>query len=83
MAAVRRRGAQRATNGGVWAVAGRGPGLNDGGSFVNMASTMQGFEPTSADLRDLLAPRISRLWLKLEGSPVERFVKAMYRELAR
>jgi hypothetical protein len=44
---------------------------------------MRAFEPTSADLRDLLPQQISRLGLRLEGSPVERFVQSMYRELGR
>ena len=40
-----------------------------------------GFEVTSPDLRPLLSQPISRLGLKLEGSPVERYVHEMYREL--
>jgi len=44
---------------------------------------MRGFEPTSADLRALLPQRISRLGLKLEGSPVERYIQIVYRELQR
>lgn len=42
---------------------------------------MAGFETTSADLKPLLAQRISELGLKLEGSPVERYVADLYREL--
>jgi hypothetical protein len=48
-----------------------------------MALTMRGFESTPADLRALLPQRISRLGLKLEGSPVERYVQMLYRELER
>jgi Putative zinc-binding metallo-peptidase len=42
---------------------------------------MAGFETTSADLKPLLAQRISELGLKLEGSPVERYVADLHREL--
>src|SRR3972149_1846986 len=44
---------------------------------------MRGFETTPPDLRALLPQRISQLGLKLEGSPVERFVKKLYREVER
>jgi hypothetical protein len=44
---------------------------------------MRGFESTPADLRALLPQRISRLGLKLEGSPVERYVQMLYSELER
>jgi len=39
------------------------------------------FEAAPPDLRALLPQRISQLGLKLEGSPVERYVKILYREL--
>jgi len=42
-----------------------------------------GFEQTPPDIRDLLGKRISQLGLRLEGSPVERFVQQLYRELER
>jgi hypothetical protein len=42
---------------------------------------MTAFETTSADLKPLLAQRISELGLKLEGSPLERYVADLYREL--
>jgi hypothetical protein len=42
---------------------------------------MSDFEATSASLRPLLSQRISQLGLKLEGSPVERYVQILYREL--
>jgi len=42
---------------------------------------MAGFESTPPDLRPLLSQPISRLGLKLEGSPVERYVAQLYREL--
>jgi hypothetical protein len=41
------------------------------------------FEKTPPDVRDLLGKRISQLGLRLEGSPVERFVQQLYRELDR
>jgi hypothetical protein len=44
---------------------------------------MRAFEPTAADLRALLPQRISQLGLKLEGSPVERYIQVVYRELER
>ncbi|MFQ5520865.1 MAG: putative zinc-binding metallopeptidase, partial [Candidatus Methylomirabilia bacterium] len=44
---------------------------------------MRGFETTPPDLQALLPQRISQLGLKLEGSPVERYVKILYRELER
>ena len=44
---------------------------------------MRGFEATPPDLKALLPQRISQLGLKLEGSPVERYVHALYRELER
>ena len=44
---------------------------------------MRGFETTPPDLRALLPQRISQLGLKLEGSPVERYVKMLYREVER
>ena len=40
-------------------------------------------EQTPADVRDLLLTRISQLGLRLEGSPVERCIEQLYRELAR
>lgn len=42
---------------------------------------MVGFEATPPDLRPLLSQPISGLGLKLEGSPVERYVAQLYREL--
>src|SRR5262245_63453034 len=44
---------------------------------------MAGFETAPADLKPLLSQRISELGLKLEGSPVERFVTDLYGELER
>jgi len=41
------------------------------------------FEKTSPDVRELLGKRINQLGLKLEGSPVERFVHQLHRELER
>jgi len=42
---------------------------------------MAGFETAPPDLKPLLSQRVSELGLKLEGSPVERYVADLYREL--
>jgi hypothetical protein len=42
---------------------------------------MAGFETAPPDLKPLLSRRISQLGLKLEGSPMERFVDELHREL--
>jgi hypothetical protein len=44
---------------------------------------MAAFEATPHVLRPLLSRRISQLGLRLEGSPVERYVHTLYRELER
>ena len=44
---------------------------------------MGDFEKTTPEVSDILQKRISQLGLKLEGSPVERFVKQLHRELER
>jgi hypothetical protein len=44
---------------------------------------MRGFETAPADLKPLLSRKISELGLKLEGSPVERYVKLLYRDIER
>jgi hypothetical protein len=44
---------------------------------------MRGFEVAHPDIQALLPQRISRLGLKLEGSPMERYVNELYRELER
>lgn len=41
------------------------------------------FERTPPELREILGKRISQLGLQLEGSPVERYVQQLYRELER
>jgi hypothetical protein len=41
------------------------------------------FEKTPPDVREILGKRISQLGLKLEGSPVERFVYRLHSELQR
>ncbi len=41
------------------------------------------FERTPPEVREILGKRISQLGLRLEGSPVERFVQQLHRELAR
>ena len=42
---------------------------------------MAAFETDAPDLKPLLGERISQLGLKLEGSPMERYVADLYREL--
>ncbi len=42
---------------------------------------MPDFEKTPADVQEILGTPISKLGLRLEGSPVERFVHQLYREL--
>jgi putative zinc-binding metallo-peptidase len=44
---------------------------------------MREFERTSAEVREILGRRIDQLGLKLEGSPVERFVLRLQDELRR
>jgi Putative zinc-binding metallo-peptidase len=44
---------------------------------------MAGFETAPPDLKPLLSQRVSELGLKLEGSPIERYVADLYRELER
>ena len=39
------------------------------------------FEKTPSDVRDLLPVPIKQLGLKLEGSPIERYVEQLFREL--
>lgn len=42
---------------------------------------MRSFEKTRADVQEILSKPIRDLGLKLEGSPIERFVQQLYREL--
>src|SRR5439155_1595728 len=51
--------------------------------LVLAAQSMSDFEKTPPDVKELLAKPISQLGLRLEGSPVERFVHRLYRELDR
>ncbi len=44
---------------------------------------MVDFEKTPPEVRELLDKRISQLGLRLEGSPVEHFVRRLHRELER
>src|SRR5437870_6970846 len=44
---------------------------------------MSDFEKTPPDVAEILGKRISQLGLRLEGSPVERFVQQLVRELER
>ena len=45
--------------------------------------SVQAFEKAPPEARDLLTKPIRELGLRLEGSPVERFVQQLYRELER
>ncbi|MBI3768179.1 MAG: putative zinc-binding metallopeptidase [Deltaproteobacteria bacterium] len=47
------------------------------------AASPTDLEQAPAEVRDLLRTRISQLGLRLEGSPVERCIEQLYRELAR
>jgi hypothetical protein len=44
---------------------------------------LQAFEKAPPDVQEILAKPIKELGLKLEGSPLERFVQQLYRELER
>jgi len=44
---------------------------------------VQAFEKAPPEVKELLGKRIKELGLRLEGSPVERFVQQLYRELDR
>src|SRR5260221_347684 len=44
---------------------------------------LRAFEKTTTDIEELLNQPIRNLGLKLEGSPLERFVRQLYRELDR
>jgi hypothetical protein len=49
--------------------------------FGIISRPMRSFESASPDLQPFLERRISELGLKLEGSPVERHVETLYREI--
>ena len=42
---------------------------------------MANFEKAPAEVKEILSKPIQQLGLKLEGSPLERFVQQLYREL--
>src|SRR5687767_5997438 len=50
-------------------------------TFVQYDLSVAGFESAPPDLQPLLSKQICALGLKLEGSPMERFVADLYREL--
>jgi hypothetical protein len=50
-------------------------------TFVRYAGNVAGFESAPPDLKPLLSKQICKLGLKLEGSPMERFVAELHREL--
>src|SRR5207248_10377243 len=45
------------------------------------SSPLQGFEKAPPEVQEILTKPIRELGLKLEGSPLERFVQKLYREL--
>src|SRR5687767_4353628 len=50
-------------------------------TFVQYDLSVAGFESAPPDLKPLLSKQICKLGLKLEGSPMERFVAELHREL--
>jgi hypothetical protein len=62
------------------AASGGAPGLAAAANGDGAASELAQAPP---EVQDLLGARISQLGLRLEGSPVERYVEQLYRELAR
>ncbi len=49
----------------------------------NLATAVNAFEQASPDLQEILRRPIRDFDLRLDGSPLERFVQQLYRELAR
>jgi hypothetical protein len=54
-----------------------------GGASPVACRAVPDFQKTTPDVQELLGKRISQLGLRLEGSPVERFVQQLHRELDR
>jgi hypothetical protein len=48
---------------------------------ANLRPTVANFERAPADVQEILSKPIQQLGLKLEGSPLERFVEQLYKEL--
>ena len=49
--------------------------------YRTLNSPVRNFEKTRTEFQEILAKPIRELGLKLEGSPLERFVQQLYREL--
>ena len=49
--------------------------------YRTLNSPVRNFEQNRAEFQEILAKPIRELGLKLEGSPIERFVQQLYREL--
>ena len=49
--------------------------------YRTLNSLVRNFEKTRTEFQEILAKPIRELGLKLEGSPLERFVQQLYREL--
>jgi hypothetical protein len=49
--------------------------------YRTLNSPVRNFEQTRTEFQEILAKPIRELGLKLEGSPLERFVQQLYREL--
>src|SRR5262245_27525713 len=69
----------------VWREGGSGPVCHVTVCHGRSATieVMAGFEAAPPDLKHLLSERIDRLGLKLEGSPMERYVAELHQELER
>ena len=51
--------------------------------MLTFCTTVRAFEKAPPDVQDILSKPIQELGLKLEGSPLERFVQQLYAELER
>ena len=51
--------------------------------MLTFCTTVRAFEKAPPDVQDILSKPIQELGLKLEGSPLERFVQQLYTELER
>lgn len=51
--------------------------------MLTFCTTVRAFEKAPPDVQEILSKPIQELGLKLEGSPLERFVQQLYRELER
>src|SRR3954462_12922145 len=54
-----------------------------GHSIRSLGTTLVKFESLDPEIRGVLGKKVSELGLKLEGSPVEGYVRELYKELER